>query len=627
MVGADTVVTDAGTDTALLAELAAHTLEALLAAEHRPLDHYRLAIELKGLDPVSLQPEPDAWEALAVGDQERFIFNGNLGGSYRPVSASVRAITPNTVWWANNWVTLTDEQIQTAADRLENEILPLNRLAFGDENAPGVNGDPRVHILLVAEESWLGYFGYFSSINQYPTTLQPNSNERKMLVLNTYSTDITSFQFGPNLAHELFHLIHWYFDPNEDSWLNESFATLAEFYAGDATTFIDADTPTNAGVFADNPQIQLTARGEILTEDDKWQVFAHYGAEKAFSIYLLEQFGPQFIQDVFLNPLPGVLGIQDELDNLPGKPDFDSIYANWLVANLLDQPQLGQGQWGYREYDPVRPIRFVFEQFPGTPIQNYLFPYGARYYELRSEKDIRVSFTGDAFARLTAADPATGDYAWYSNRGDETEFHLTRAFDLSGVSAATLTYKIWYDLEPFFDHAYVEVSTDGGDTWQILQGASSTISNPYDLSYGWAYTDLSPGWLDESIDLTPYAGQEILLRFEVLNDFTVNLPGLLLDDIAIPEIGYFDGAEDDSGGWDAVGFIRSANIVPANWVVWVIKTTDPTTVERITLDEMQHAEFTISGFGTEFPFAAIIISPTAHTTTLTLDYELIFRTE
>jgi hypothetical protein len=110
----------------------------------------------------------------------------------------------------------------------------------------------------------------------------------------------------------------------------------------------------------------------------------------------------------------------------------------------------------------------------------------------------------------------------------------------------------------------------------------------------------------------------------VISDLSANRDGLQLDDIEIPEIGFFDGAEDDTGGWDAKGFIRSSNFVPVEWIIWLIKLTQPTQVEKIELDSNQSTEFEIEGFGEEFPFAALVISPTATTTTLDLSYELIF---
>ncbi|HUV29232.1 MAG TPA: hypothetical protein VMW34_17860, partial [Anaerolineales bacterium] len=139
------------------------------------------------------------------------------------------------------------------------------------------------------------------------------------------------------------------------------------------------------------------------------------------------------------------------------------------------------------------------------------------------------------------------------------------------------------------------------------------------------YTGTTLEWLSESLDLSPYAGQEIQVRFTVITDFTTNRDGIQLDDIAIPELGYFDSAEDESGGWDAQGFIRSSNLVPVEWIVWLVKASNPMQVERISLSPAQMAEFEIEGFGEQFNVAALVISPTAPTTTIQLDYELEFK--
>ncbi|MGB5842989.1 MAG: hypothetical protein WBG94_00970, partial [Anaerolineales bacterium] len=83
--------------------------------------------------------------------------------------------------------------------------------------------------------------------------------------------------------------------------------------------------------------------------------------------------------------------------------------------------------------------------------------------------------------------------------------------------------------------------------------------------------------------------------------------------------------EDESGGWDAQGFILSSNLVPVEWIVWLVKASNPMQVEHISLSPAQMAEFEIEGFGKQFNFAAIVISPTAPTTTMELDYELVFQ--
>ncbi len=149
------------------------------------------------------------------------------------------------------------------------------------------------------------------------------------------------------------------------------------------------------------------------------------------------------------------------------------------------------------------------------------------------------------------------DGVWWSNRGDSIDSRLTREFDLTGVTSATLTFDTWFDIERGWDYGYVEASADGGRTWTILRGEKTTDLNPIGLAYGPAYTGRSGGdqaaWVEERIDLTPFAGKRILLRFEYVTDGGLYREGWAIDDIRIPEIGYDDEAA-SSVGWQAEGF-------------------------------------------------------------------------
>jgi hypothetical protein len=378
---------------------------------------------------------------------------------------------------------------------------------------------------------------------------------------------------------------------------------------------------TNAELFAEYPSIQLTSRPKQRFEQSDKLSFAHNAAERLFAVYLLEQYGSQLIKDIVKNPAPGVLGIREELAKLPGSPSFEDVYATWTVANLLNRTSLADGQYGYQKVRPVPPLLELVRSFDGEPLADQLPPYGARYYEVLHKEPVRVNFIGSTLARLTPADPPSGEYAWYSNRGDETEFTLTRTLDLSSLDEATLKFKTWYQLEEFYDFAYLEVSTDGGSTWEILDTIHGTDQDPNNLSLGVGYTGSTRDWVFDFVDLSPYTGQEIQIRFHVITDFTTNGYGFQVDDIAIPELGYLDGAEDDLGGWEACGFVRSSNLVP---VEWLVEFSNPIQVERIALMPDQAAEFEITGLGEDFTRAAIVISPTAPVTTIEIDYEIGF---
>jgi len=166
------------------------------------------------------------------------------------------------------------------------------------------------------------------------------------------------------------------------------------------------------------------------------------------------------------------------------------------------------------------------------------------------------------------------------------------------VNEATLTFWTWYDLEEDWDYAYVEVSADEGQTWEILTTPSGTGTNPNGNSFGWAYTGRSGGegtaeWIREQVDLSSYAGQEIIVRFEYITDDAVTRPGFVLDDVAIPEIGYFSDFEEGVDGWESAGFIRHTNLLPQRWLVQLILFDPDTRVQRLELNDDQTGEWVI----------------------------------
>lgn len=604
---------------------AIQTAADLMAAEYPPVDRIRLAKELEGMTDADLTPQIPEEVGYQLNDQTGFIINRNLGRpspDYQTLTARLEHISENAYWWrmSAKFPLATREEIITAANNFEEEILPINRLIFGKEWSPGIDKDSRIHILLVQEEDWGNIKGYFSPIHEYPKSVIPQSNEKEMFILNLGPLAVDSVGFAGELSHELQHLIHWNQDKNEDYWFQEFTSELAKFLVGAGPSKVKGKN--NAELFAENPTIQLTAWPERLSVE---RMLPHYGAVWLFSVYLLEQYGPELVNDIVKNPAPGVIGIQEELAKLPGAPSFEEVYADWIVANLLNRSDIADGQYGYQEVTPAEIIFETVQLFSGEPISDQLPPYGAQYYLVSRDQPVQVSFNGSTLARLTPADAYNGEYVWYSNRGDGTEFTLTRAFDLSDLESATLNFKTWFELEEYDDFAHLEVSIDGGQTWEILETANGTDHDPHDKSLGFSFTGSSLEWLSESIDLTPYRGQVIHLRFHVITDFATSRDGLQLDDIAIPELGYFDGAEDESGGWEAHGFIRSTNFVPIEWIVWLITAGNPPQVHRIELSPEQSAEFDIPGLGSEYPRAAVIVSPTASKTTMEQVYELIFQ--
>jgi bacillopeptidase F (M6 metalloprotease family) len=181
---------------------------------------------------------------------------------------------------------------------------------------------------------------------------------------------------------------------------------------------------------------------------------------------------------------------------------------------------------------------------------------------------------------------------WWSNRGDSIDSRLTREIDLSAVSSATLTFDTWYDIEDGWDYAYVAVSTDGGKTWVTVPGELTTTDDPVGHSYGDGYTGRSGGWSSESVDLSDYAGSEVMIRFEYVTDDAASLTGFAIDNIAVEEAGFADDVEDD-GGWDAEGFVRVERPLEQRWALRLINADGG--VQQVPVNDDGSAEVLLGG--------------------------------
>jgi hypothetical protein len=343
--------------------------------------------------------------------------------------------------------------------------------------------------------------------------------------------------------------------------------------------------------------------------------------------YFLERFGEDMMRQVVAHPANGADGFNAVL-SAEGQADrFDDIFADWLVANYLDDPASGAGVWGYRDLsvDSIA-IDSQHQDYPAQR-ESSVSQYAADYIALEEAPGaLTIEFTGTTRVKVVPNEPNSGAYQWWSNRGDDSNMTLTRTFDLSGVDEAALQFWTWYDIEDDWDFVYVEVSTDGSQTWDILPGRYTTTENKSGNSFGHAWTGVSgggdvPQWVQEEVDLSPYAGQMVDVRFEYITDDAINQVGFLLDDIAIPAIGYFDDVEADDGGWQAAGFVRMDNLLPQRYAVLVIEPGDEPRVQRMTLDEDNHGQLTVTRPGDSGDQVVLVISGMTPFTTEVANYE------
>lgn len=520
------------------------------------------------------------------------------------ISATLLHVSPHAFWYVQEGTTPFSNTIGEAAREFEEKTYPTVTRYFG---APW--SDQEHQRLTILQANIPGVGGYYSGTDNYPPTINPYSNQRPMLYINA-TLRPGSREYQAVLAHEFQHAIHWYADPDEETWVNEGLSELAADLVGYPSGFVSA--------FLASPGIQLTQWPQ-----DTEKSAANYGAAYLFMKYLAQHYGGyDTLKRLVAITETGTEGINVFFQGQGFSEDFDQVFARWVVANLVDG--LGIEPYTYpddRVQAKVNDEITSFGQVSGSVNQ-----YAARYYELALPTgDVAIIFTGTATVNLIPTRPFSGRYIWWSNRGDSIDATLTREVDLRGLSRATLRYRLWYDTEKGWDYAYVLVSQDGGERWNILSGQGATTYDPVGNSFGPGYTGRSTtegsGWVEDTVDLTPVAGKKVLLRFEYITDEAVNGPGVALDDISIPELSFFDDVEAGDGAWRAEGFVRTDNVLPQGFRVQLVVLTPGVEVREVALDAENRGRMEIKGLGTAGKRAVLIVSPLAPLTTQPASYQ------
>jgi immune inhibitor A len=572
----------------------ADELGRIAAATPLPRDQLALAKSLKGIGdvPAVARTKP---LGVKVGDVETFWIANFADNTRIQVEAKLRYAGPVVLMYVDTRIEANVDQaaIEQSAHAFEQMIYPRDHALFGDEATPGVDDDPRLTVLNALVP---GVGGYFSAADGVVKAVNRFSNEREMFVINVTSNSFGSPGYASTLAHEFQHMIEWNVARRSPAWFNEGMSTLAQ----DLNGYVDDGLPD---AYLANPDIQLTTFSQASA--DRGVFAAHYGASQLFLSYFEQQYaGERGLADLIHADAGNHLDafVQVAARKHPDIHSFADIYADWAVANVLNDPEVADGRYAYARLPHVATIG----NLQGDAAQSSVQQFGVDYYgDLAGP--LTLTFDGADTVSLAGAAPREGRAMWWSNRGDDSVTTLTRAFDLRGVQHATLQFSARYELEQNFDYAFVSVSTDSGTTWTPLKGSTTTDQDPQGQNYGNGFTGVSgaPGvdtgrgtrgqWVDEQVDLSPYAGKNVLLRFWVVNDDAFNAPGMLIDNIRIPELSYADGAEQGDGGWQAQGFVRTGGELPQTWALRLIrKSGGATSVEQIPVDAQGRATVTLA---------------------------------
>ena len=367
------------------------------------------------------------------------------------------------------------------------------------------------------------------------------------------NTPAQPFRYEGIFAHEYQHLLEFWASPGEKTWVNEGLADYAITVTGygfpertidelgwdsQIQTFLGwrlVQTPFNL-----IPQPNGGPENSLTVWDDQGglETLADYGAAWSFMELLHTRYGPSFMTDFHNEDVNGLEGLQAVLDKyLTGKTTRELIHewaAMVAVDRAIDDGAKLRGAAREADYQADELYAAIHWENPQAYATPGAPPNGSDYVRLRDAagnpldagKITSLEFAGAAAHIAPALEWTSvveaGDAILAAGAAPNVDRSIVRSITVPSSGDRSLVFDTKYNIETGWDFGVVQVSTDGGLRWTSLDNATTTdVHDPGAL--GSIVAEL-PGfngvadWSTQTFDLSPYAGQTVLLRFRMLTD-------------------------------------------------------------------------------------------------------------
>jgi immune inhibitor A len=488
--------------------------------------------------------------------------------------------------WLRTEDLITQAQLEYMLAEFDTTMWPTNTEVFGEPLARGEEGQKIWTLIFNIRDEAYYNPDATSYIAGYFSASESAENNKNIMHIDTYDwanrtgpDAARPYLYEGTFAHEFEHLIHFDVDPDEPSWVDEGLADLAGFLCG-----YGHSSGHLAYYMVYHPMVSLTFWGGGLED---------YGASYLYQLYLFEQFGgAAFTSALVKEQANGIEGVEKTLASFGYRESFDETFDNWVVANYIDDTRKAGGKYGYETLDIGSidtwgySIEYVMSNLWWGPPDVAPFgvpsdwfgiepqPYTAHYFRFNNDKAAEVYIDGDDYAGTMAH---SGTYEWYSDANAWAWRSFYQSFDVP-AGGATLNFYTFFEIEEDWDYGYVEVYDHDTGTWTTLDAAGTVDyvahgqDNPntpterepttYEAAGAWhAFTGYSGGWVPVSMDLNPFAGHTIDLYFTTWQDGAFTLQMMYVDDIEIPELGFFDDVESGEDGWASTGWYVTDGIL------------------------------------------------------------------
>ncbi|HEX6790536.1 MAG TPA: S8 family serine peptidase [Candidatus Krumholzibacteria bacterium] len=290
-------------------------------------------------------------------------------------------------------------------------------------------------------------------------------------------------------------------------------------------------------------------------------------------------------------PMAAVGGDMYEAD-IPGPSVVGDTYSYFINArDLATVPNIARSPaTGYHSFPIVDFIAFDFEGSNGG------FAKTGPDWEWGDP----IANPADAHSGTNAwATKLNGNYSASSNSKLDTPPIVVP----SSKPYALMSFWHWYDTEQDYDGGNVKISTNGGSTWTLLTpdigyngtGKPTNAGIPNEKCFSGHNQKF---WQKATVNLTPYRGQSVLLRFHFGSDGSVHYSGWTVDDVLLEAV-------DDTAGPTFV-----SRTMPAS----TLDTTGPYTVKATVVDALSGVGSVVLRYSTNggASYTAVAMSPTAN---------------
>ncbi|MEM9531943.1 MAG: S8 family serine peptidase [Pseudomonadota bacterium] len=224
--------------------------------------------------------------------------------------------------------------------------------------------------------------------------------------------------------------------------------------------------------------------------------------------------------------------------------DVEPLTTYYYVVRAEDTAGRGEGPDGGNETGDVLRVRATTRSESNEP-GTYL-----------DDIDSLTFVSTGAPWQVTEQRASTGSFSFHNAPDGENHPNLTCAYvttppiDLAAGGSPRLSYDAWYNLEVNWDGVVVEISSDGGQTWDDLPpegGYPSDFSETepngdgvpinqcgYPASQG-AFNGVQEQFTEYRSSLSAYAGQTVQIRWAFSSDPGLEFEGFYLDNIQVTD--------------------------------------------------------------------------------------------